>query len=316
MNVPTDSFPYPAKRLEIDSLSMAYRDVGPTNSDPSNSGPDSQPPTLLCVHGNPTWSFYYRKVIERFSDTFRVVAVDHIGCGESDKPARGEFSYQLSDHQRNLVTLIDALDLQNVTLIAHDWGGAIGLGALTARRPRFNRMVLLNTAAFPPPYIPWRIRACRLPLLGSWAIRRWNVFARAAVTMAMSRNVMAADVASGLLAPYHDWDSRVAIDAFVRDIPTSRSHPTFQTLQQLESDLPSLADLPSLLIWGMKDWCFRPQCLERFREVWPDAQSLPIADAGHYVLEDAPQETLDAIARFIGHASQRSDPDTASTTVT
>lgn len=114
-------------------------------------------------------------------------------------------------------------------------------------------------------------------------------------------------VAEGLLAPYDNWANRVAIDAFVRDIPMSKNHPTYETLRKLEADLPSLTDLPSLLVWGMKDWCFRPDCLTRFQAVWPNAKTVAIADAGHYVIEDAASETLDAIAAFLGEAPAATD---------
>ena len=83
--------------------------------------------------------------------------------------------------------LIDQLDLRDATLVAHDWGGAIGLGAAVARADRFRAFVLLNTGAFPPPFIPWRIRLCRIPWLGSWCIRRLNLFARAALWMAVAK---------------------------------------------------------------------------------------------------------------------------------
>ena len=114
---------------------------------------------------------------------------------------------------------------------------------------------------------------------------------------------MKPEVAQGLLAPYDNWANRVAIDAFVRDIPMSTSHPTHATLTKLESDLPTLADLPSLLVWGMQDWCFRPECLRRFEKAWPEATAVEIADAGHYVIEDAPGETLDAIENFLASSS-------------
>jgi haloalkane dehalogenase len=101
------------------------------------------------------------------------------------------------------------------------------------------------------------------------------------------------------LAPYDNWHNRVGIDAFVRDIPLSKRHPTYATLAALETELPKLAELPALLVWGMKDWCFRPDCLRRLQRVWPAARSVEIADAGHYVLEDAPQEVLEAITDFL-----------------
>ncbi|MEO1525074.1 MAG: alpha/beta fold hydrolase [Planctomycetota bacterium] len=272
---------------------MTYRDTAP-ESDGSGDRP-----IILCVHGNPTWSYYYRGVAQWFSGDYRVIAVDHLGCGHSDKPSRAEFDYRLANHQDNLVALIEHLGLQRIHLLAHDWGGAIGLGSVVRERSRFESIMLLNTGAFPPPYIPLRIAACRIPLLGTAAMRGLNLFAKAAITMAMSRNRMDADVARGLLEPYDSWINRVAIDAFVRDIPMSASHPTMQTLVELEEALPTLADLPSLLVWGMKDWCFRPDCLRKFQSVWPDASAVEIADAGHYVIEDAPEETLGAIQSFL-----------------
>jgi cis-3-alkyl-4-acyloxetan-2-one decarboxylase len=256
-------------------------------------------PVILCVHGNPTWSFYWRRVIERFGSTYRVIAVDHIGCGLSDKPARGDFAYTLAAHRDNLLQLIDQLDLRQVILLAHDWGGAIGLSAAVQRVERMAGVLLLNTAAFPPPYVPWRIAVCRTPFLGGLAMRGGNVFARAAVTMAMSKQRLSPAVAQGLLYPYNNWNNRVAIDSFVKDIPLSRRHETYQVLKQLEADLGKLSHLPKLLVWGMKDWCFRPECLERFLKHWPDATAVRIADAGHYVIEDDPDTTLDAIATFL-----------------
>jgi haloalkane dehalogenase len=293
----SDQFDVPVERFEVRGHTLAYRDVRP---DPS----DVPAPTILCVHGNPTWSYYYRGVAQRFGETHRVIAVDHIGCGSSDKPSRGLFEYTLANHQSNLVALIEHLNLENVCLLAHDWGGAIGLGAVARCKPRFSGIMLLNTAAFPPPYVPWRIAACRIPVLGTLAVRGFNLFARAAVPMAMSRNRMRPAVAQELLRPYDSWANRVAVDAFVRDIPLTKHHRTHQTLVDLENTLPTFADLPSLLVWGMKDWCFRPECMHHFQRVWPGATTVEIADAGHYVLEDAPEETLRAIEQFLADRVQ------------
>lgn len=290
--------PYRSRSLRVGDWDLCYLDEGPR-------GGDGTAETLLCVHGNPTWSFYWRRLVRRFSPGRRVVAVDHLGCGRSDKPPRAAFPYTLESHRDNLLRLIDEADLDRITLVAHDWGGAIGLSALSERRERFRRIVLLNTGAFPPPYVPWRIAACRLPGVGTLAVRGANAFARGAIRMAMSRTVMPPDVARGMLAPYRNWAERVAIDGFVRDIPLSTRHPTHAALARLEAGLASLADFPSLLVWGMQDWCFRPECLRRFQAVWPDAQTVEIGDAGHYVMEDAPEEVLRAIAAFLGPADAR-----------
>ncbi|MDC0278591.1 alpha/beta fold hydrolase [bacterium] len=288
--IAADLLPYVSSEIVVDGHFLRYLDEGDSDQ------------TLLCVHGNPTWSFYYRRVVERFAKTHRVVAVDHLGCGRSEKPDSSQFSYRFSDHRDNLVTLIEELDLRNITLVAHDWGGAIGLSSLLRTQERFRGIVLLNTAAFVPPYIPLRISACRFPWLGTLAVRGLNLFAASAIRMAMSRNRLSADAARGLLAPYDNWKHRVAIDRFVKDIPMSSSHPTFSELEDLGKALPQLSGLPSLLVWGMKDWCFRPECLRRFEAVWPDAKVLEIADAGHYVIEDAPDETIDAINSFLSRS--------------
>ncbi|MDP1561550.1 MAG: alpha/beta fold hydrolase [Pirellulaceae bacterium] len=276
------------------SLQLHYVDHG-SMATTVGSGPQG---TCLFVHGNPTWSFYWRNLILGLQDQYRCVAVDHLGCGLSDKPQT--YPYNLRQHTANLVALIDHLDLRNVALVAHDWGGAIGLGAVVARRERFSSLVLLNTGAFPPPYVPFRIQACRIPVLGTVAIRGFNAFAGAALTMATERpKGLEPLVKAGLIAPYRDWATRVAVDAFVKDIPWRSSHPTFAVLESLEKSLATLATLPIQLIWGMKDWCFTPQCLERFRQHFPQARVLELAQAGHYVVEDQPAEVLQEIRQFL-----------------
>ncbi|HKD36019.1 MAG TPA: alpha/beta fold hydrolase, partial [Pirellulales bacterium] len=143
-------------------------------------------PPLLLVHGNPTWSFHWRNLVTALAPRFRLVAPDHVGCGLSDKPP--DYSYRLAQHIENLTALVERLDLREITLVAHDWGGPIGLGAALRCRERFARLVLLNTAAFRSKQIPWRIRICRTPLLGPLAVRGANGFARAALTMAVCKH--------------------------------------------------------------------------------------------------------------------------------
>ena len=266
-------YPFRSHYLPIGPHRLHYLDEG-----------HGQP--LLFVHGNPTWSFYWRNLILGLRDDYRCVAVDHIGCGLSDKPQK--YNYTLARRIDDLCQLVEHVDLSDATLVAHDWGGAIGLGTVLRLRERFKRIVLFNTGAFPPPFVPWRIAACRTPLCGTLAVRGLNAFARAALTMAVEKpERMTADVRAGLLAPYDNWANRVAIDHFVRDIPFSPRHPTWRVLEQIEAGLESLAGLPIQLIWGMRDWCFRPECLERFRKHWPVAQVQQLEDCGHYVVEDA-----------------------------
>ena len=258
--------------------------------------------TLLLVHGNPTWSFYWRRLVQAFSDQHRVVVPDHLGCGLSDKPR--DLTCRLEDHIKNLVRLIDDLDLQHVTLVGHDWGGAIGLGAALERVARIERLVLINTGAFPPPYIPWRIRICRTPVLGRCAVQGLYLFSRAALRMAVNdRRSLPQEVRAGMLAPYDSWSNRRAVYRFVEDIPASPRHPTWQTLERIEAALHCLADRPVQLIWGMRDWCFRPSCLARFEQHFPAARVLRLPTAGHWVVEEAPAEVESCVREFLAQTA-------------
>jgi len=280
-------YPFDSHLLPLDSVRIHYLDEGSRDGD-----------ALLMVHGNPTWSFYWRNLIVAFRDRFRVVVPDHVGCGMSDKPA--DYPYRLKQHTDNLVQLIEHLDLTGITLFCHDWGGAIGLGAALAVPNRFARFVLFNTGAFPPPYIPLRIRLCRTPLLGQLAVRGINAFARAALWMATAKPYrLTPAVKAGLLAPYDRWTHRIAIHRFVADVPMTRRHPTHRTLAELEQRLPQLADRPFQLIWGMKDWCFTPVCLERLQRAFPHAQVHRLEDAGHYVVEDAHERIVPLVEEFL-----------------
>jgi haloalkane dehalogenase len=253
---------------------------------------------LLFVHGNPTWSFYWHPLILPLRESHRSIAIDHIGCGLSDKPV--DYPYCLAQHIDNLVEFIERLNLSGVTLAAHDWGGAIGLGAALRAPQRFARFILFNTGAFPPPFIPLRIRACRAPLVGRWAVQGPNVFARAALSMATEKpERMTPGVRAGLLAPYDSWAHRTAVYRFVKDIPASPRHPTWQVLEEIERGLGSLADRPVQFFWGMRDWCFRPTCLERLQQHFPHAALEKFEDAGHYVVLDAHERIVPRMKAFL-----------------
>jgi cis-3-alkyl-4-acyloxetan-2-one decarboxylase len=285
-------YPFQSHWLDVPGGRMQYVDERP-----DSAADDFYAATLLFVHGNPTWSFHWRRFIAAFRPTYRCVAPDHLGCGLSAKP---QSALRLSDHIENLDRLIRQLDLKNVTLLAQDWGGAIGLGALLRRPERLARIVLFNTGAFTPRYIPWRIRACRLPVTGRLAVQGGNLFSRAALRMTLARRRrLERAVVAGYLAPYDCWDNRRAVYEFVRDIPSGPSHPTWATLADIERQLPTLSDRPVLLVWGMRDWCFRPDCLDRFIAAWPHAEVHRLADVGHWVVEDAPEESLAVVNRFL-----------------
>ncbi|MGO8691381.1 MAG: alpha/beta fold hydrolase [Thermoguttaceae bacterium] len=255
---------------------------------------------LVLVHGNPTWSFYWRELVAGLRGHYRVLVPDHIGCGLSAKPDDRSYSYRLAQRVADLGEWIEQLDLRQITLVGHDWGGGIGMGAAVAAPQRFARFVLMNTAAFRDTRCPTAIRLCRVPLLGRLMIQGLNVFARAALGSAVEHHErMTPAVRAGLLAPYDSWGHRVAIDRFVQDIPLNPRHPSYATLERIEAGLAQLRDQPVCLIWGMRDWCFTPGFLERFREFFPAAEVHRLADAGHYVVEDAHERIVPLVEDFL-----------------
>lgn len=273
-----------------------WQDVGPGRLHYADEGPRAGE-VLLCLHGNPSWAFLYRHLLRGLSGARRVIALDHLGCGLSDKPQ--DWSYRLADHAANLERFVDALGLERITLVVHDWGGAIGLCFATRRPERVARLVLFNTAAFRGP-MPLRIALARTPIVGELLIRRANAFARAALRMAIAKQErVGAGVRRGFLAPYSDAASRIAHWRFVRDIPTTARHPSFATLAETEAGLERLAEKPALICWGERDFCFTPRYREEWQRRLPRAEVHAIEDAGHYLLEDAHERILPWVSSFL-----------------
>lgn len=283
-------FPYASEKLQVGkdesgkTVKLAYVDVGPRDARP-----------ILFVHGNPTWSFAWRHLIADLSKHHRCVAVDHLGCGRSDKPQ--DYSYTLAQHQQNLQTLVEHLSLDRITLVAHDWGGAIGSGVAGKLPERFVQLCYMNTAAFRSNRMPFRIGVCRWPGIGPLAVRGFNAFAGAAVTMAVEKPLDAA-AKRGLLAPYNSWANRVAVQRFVEDIPMKPSHPSYDALVETETNLAKLADRPTLLLWGEKDWCFTTAFRDEFLNRFPQAKSVGYPEAGHYVFEDERESVIREVRSF------------------
>lgn len=251
---------------------------------------------VVCVHGNPTWSFFYRGLVKGLRDNHRVLVPDHMGCGLSDKPQ--SYPYCLRQHIDNLESLLESTRPGPFDLVVHDWGGAIGLG-LAGRRPEWiRRIVILNTAAFPFATIPFRIALCRTPGVGEWMLRGLNAFVRAATYMTTVKP-LAEEVKEGFTLPYDSWKNRIAIARFVQDIPMRPSHPSYATLQEVEKGLERLAEKPVEIHWGMQDWCFHEGILREWPRRLPQAKVHRYEKAGHYLLEDAGDRIIPSIRSFL-----------------
>jgi len=263
---------------------LHFVDEGQKNADP-----------ILMVHGNPTWSFYYRDLIKEFSNTNRVIAPDHIGCGFSDKPQN--FEYMLENHISNIESLVEHLNLKDITLVVHDWGGAIGFGLATRHPDLIKKIVILNTAAYTCDYIPPQINICRTPILGEAVIRSFNAFAGPATHMAVEKP-LSKNVKKGYLLPYNNYKNRIATAKFVTDIPMKRTHRSWKTLENIENKLSELT-CPKLVLWGRKDFCFNDYFLNRWKGIYPDATYKVFEEAGHYVIEDAGKDLINEMRSFI-----------------
>ncbi len=297
-------YPFKSNTFELSNgLTMHYLDEGPKEHAPS----------ILMVHGNPTWSFYYRRLVSHFSGDYRCVAPDHIGCGLSEKPDREDYPYTLEERIANLTELVTSLDLQDITLVIHDWGGAIGMGLAANLPERIKRIVVFNTAAFRSDRIPFSIDICRIPGFGPLAVQGFNGFVRVAQIRAIHhKDRLKGPVGDGYVAPYNSWKNRIAVQRFVEDIPMDSDHPTYTTLKHVEDNLEQFQDRPMLIVWGERDFCFNPSFRREWERRFPRAEVHALKDASHYVLEDAHELIIPWMENFFTENPITHDQDDAS----
>lgn len=257
---------------------------------------------VVMVHGNPTWSFYYRDLVLALRKKYRVIVPDHIGMGLSEKPGDDRYPYTATRRMEDLGALVDHLGLKRFVLVGHDWGGIIGTAYAALNPDRIAGMVMMNTAGFIWPVkkrLPFALFSARIPLGSDLFIRGLNVFARGAIVIGMKRNRMPKDVARGLLFPYGSWKDRIAVHRFIQDIPVKPGDPGYDMGLLMESKLKLLRDKPLLLCWGMKDFIFCKKMLGEWVRHFPGASVHRFEDAGHYILEDAREEIVPIIENFI-----------------
>ncbi|MCB1123444.1 MAG: alpha/beta fold hydrolase [Verrucomicrobiae bacterium] len=278
-----EEYPFAQNSLSVELDGLNYVDEG-----------DGNP--VVMFHGNPTWSFYYRNLIKSLRPEMRCLALDHMGCGLSDKPQ--DYPYTLKQHITNAVAWIEYLKLETFDLVVHDWGGAIGMGVAKAMPEKIRKLVILNTAAFFVPRIPLRIQICRIPFLGDLIVRGCNGFAGPAVRMAVKKPLSSAEKV-GYLYPYNSWKNRVANLRFVQDIPTKSGQETYEVVAGIEAFLPQLTSREILIGWGLKDFCFNQVFLDRWKAIFPNAEVHAYEQSGHYILDDEREDLIERIRSFL-----------------
>jgi len=285
-------YPFAPKYYPRPGGRMHYVDEGPRDAAP-----------VVMVHGNPSWSFYFRDLVKGLSGTHRCIAPDHIGCGRSDKPQGDNYDYRLKSRIDDLEALLEHLGVrEGITLVVHDWGGMIGMGYAARHPGRIARLVTLNTAAFPLPAtkpLPWSIWLGRDTPVGALLIRGLNLFSTGAARWCVTRRPLSPEARAGYLEPYDSWANRVAVHRFVQDIPLGPRDPSWATVTETAAALEKFRATPMLICWGDRDFVFDHHFLAEWRRRFPDAKVHQFSDAGHYVLEDAGLEILALVKEFL-----------------
>jgi cis-3-alkyl-4-acyloxetan-2-one decarboxylase len=259
-------------------------------------------PPVVMLHGNPTWSFYYRNFVSALRDTHRCIAPDHIGCGLSDKPPTSLYDYSLKSRIDDLEALLDSLNIhEKITLVVQDWGGMIGMGYAARHPERIARIVATNTGCSRLPKakgFPWSLWLGRNTRLGEWLILHRNAFCRLAAKWCVRRGPLPPDVRAMYLKPYDSPANRVAVLKFVQTIPLKPSDPGYDIVVGVEESAAKFADVPTLLLWGRKDFVFDRHFLAEWQRLFPHAETRTWPDCGHYLLEDATEEVIMEVKAF------------------
>jgi haloalkane dehalogenase len=287
--IPEHLYPFESHWLELDGLRLHYLDEG-----------EGEP--VVAVHGNPTWSFYYRNLVQELREGYRVIVPDHIGCGFSDKPGDETYDYTLGRRIDDFGRLMEDRDLDGINLVVHDWGGMIALAWAVHHPDRIRRLVILNTAAFGLPKgqsFPWQLWLVRETALGPFMVRGLNAFARGATHVACTRTRVSKELRDAYCAPYDSWADRIAILRFVQDIPLHPGDRGYDIVSDTAERLEIFRNHPVLVCWGAKDFVFDDHFLAEWRRILPDADIHRFADCGHYILEDASEEIIPLIRRFL-----------------
>jgi haloalkane dehalogenase len=273
--VSDDLFPFASRFLEIDGHVVHYVDEG-------------EGPPLLMLHGNPTWSFLYRDVIQGLRPAFRCIALDYPGFGLST--AAAGYGYTPEEHSAVVRSFMEALDLRGLTMMFQDWGGPVGLGAAVELPERMRAVIPLNSRAW-PDLTPQQEKAARMlnSPLGAFLVRRFNLFIRFAVPRLHRRPL-----------------SREELAHYTRPMPTAREWErtlifgqsitgAAPFLQRVKDGLPRLRRLPALIIWAENDGGFTAQDRELFEHFFPTHRTVLLPEAGHFLQEDAPEEIVRAV---------------------
>jgi haloalkane dehalogenase len=281
-------WPYPPHYVDQDGLRMHYVDHG-----------DGDP--ILLLHGEPTWSFLYRRMIPQLSQVGRCLAPDYFGFGRSDKPTEAAW-YSYDAHVASIARFVRELDLQRLTVVVQDWGGPIGLRLCVEEPSRVARLVVLNTGiGARAPNEEWLRFQAFVRRVGT------EIVAGQLVRLTLVQPVTD-EVIAGYDAPFPVPESRVGIVRFPELVATSADHPSAAAMLDVRERLRTF-DRPALVLFSDSDPIFGRRAAEAMAKLLPGAELAdPVEGAGHFLQEDQGPAVADRIARWLRRDSYEMAP--------
>jgi len=252
--------------------------------------------TILFVHGTPTWSFDYRYPIKKLRGNYRCIATDHIGFGLSDKPQLYDYSTQ--SHSKTLVNFIREKELDDITLVVHDFGGPIGLNAAIQHPEKIKSLIILNSWLWSsendPDFIKLK-KVLKSPLL-PFLYRYLNFSPRFILPRSFGDKKISKKTLKQYTRPFADRTQRNGALAFARSLLNDQNW-----FEELWAQRHGISNKPTLFIWGMKDPVIKPQYLDKFRAGFPHSTALKLETCGHFPQEEQAEKTTEAIINFMGN---------------
>ena len=255
---------------------------------------------VVMVHGTPVWSFVYRNLIKDLSANYRAIAPDHLGFGLSDKPEN--WSARPADHARNLDELIKNLNLKNITLVVHDFGGPIGLSYALENPQNVARLVIFNSWMWSLADDKNIARGSRLfgGALGKLLYKGLNLSPKMLIPQVTGdKSKLTKEIHQHYINAFPKWGDRHAPWAMARELLASSDW--FDGLWQKRE---RIKNIPALILWGMKDPTLNPAYLERWRELFADSEIIEFPNAGHFLQEEEPTKISAAVRRFLSRTYQ------------
>ena len=286
-------YSFAPRAFDRNGLAMSYLDEG-------------QGEPVVMLHGNPTWSFYWRNLALALRGNYRCIVPDHIGMGNSAKPTIEHYDFSIKSRIDDVEALLEHLGVTgNVTLVMQDWGGMIGMGYAARHPGRIKRIVATNTGCTRLPKskpFPTSLWLGRNTWFGRWLILKRNYFCTKAAKWCVKKAPLPDDVKAMYLAPYETPAHRLAVLKFVQTIPLTPKDDGYGLVVSIEESLKQFANVPTLLLWGMRDFVFDVHFLKEWQRHFSHAEAHTFPAAGHYLLEDEKDAVIGLVKGFLAKA--------------